>query len=169
MKLLLTNLVYGEEYANLFLDQHLKSLLDPSNVPSVKDQIEYLIFTDKETLPKITKHANFFHLSTLVPVQFSVFSLGPEAPRFEARYSLLIESFKQSVRMGLDKGMLVSAMVADLVFARDYLPKLLGRFKQGYGSVFCLPLRSAAEAMIPHLDTRARSAFRRGAIYVGVQ
>ena len=43
---LITNVVYGDLYSKIFLDQHLKSVLDPSNLPSVNEdyEIDYLIF-----------------------------------------------------------------------------------------------------------------------------
>jgi hypothetical protein len=150
-KLIITNLVYGERYAELFLEQHLKSLLDETNIPRFRDRVEYVVFTDEETLPLLNRHASFFHLKSLVPTHIVKFPWNSEVNKFDQRYQLLIQTFRESVRGALQQDAILSAMVADLTVAKGYLGKLLAKFDQGYGAVFCLPVRSAAETMVPSL------------------
>jgi hypothetical protein len=146
MKLLITNLVYGETYARIFLDQHLKSLLDPSNVPSYKDRLEYLIFTDAETRILIEDHPNFLKLQQHITVGFVLFEWTiPEEMKFQNRYSKLMMMFKDSVEIAMEHGRFLSAWVADLVIAKDFFAKLFSRLDYGHDSVFVLPLRAAME------------------------
>jgi len=152
-KILMTNLVYGKRYSEVFLEQNLKSLLDPKNLPAHKDQIEYLIFTDEETLPILKSHVNYFKLQCAVPTHVRVFHWPNSGiDRFEARYQLLIDTFKQSVSFGLSQNMYVSALVADLVFADNYVDKLFEKLNQGYESIFAIPVRSANEVLVKELN-----------------
>lgn len=152
-KLLMTNLVYGKRYSEVFLEQNLKSLLDPRNIPAHKDKIEYLLFTDEETLPIIKNHVNYFKLQCAVQTHVRVFHWpNTNVDRFQARYQLLIDTFKQSVQFGLEKNMFVSALVADLVFANNYVEKLFEKLNQGYESIFAIPVRSANEALVKELN-----------------
>ncbi len=152
-KLLLTNVVYGPIYADLFLNQHLKSFLDESNIPRYKDRIQYVLFTDAATRPTIEAHPNFIKLKLYVQVGVHEFVWpAGEFNRFNARYSILVQTFKESVQLALGMNCLLSALVADLVIAKDFFTKIFARLDAGHDSVFVLPLRSAAESIIPHLN-----------------
>lgn len=154
-KLLFTNVAYGPTYAEIFLNYHLKSFLDKSNIPAFKDRCEYVIFTDKETAPSIQAHPLFHTLEANIPVHLVGIDWPKEiqgnAAKFNKRYGVLISTFRQGVQMALEKDMLCSPMVADLVVAEDYVPKLFSRFEAGHDSVFVLPMRTAYEAMVPGL------------------
>lgn len=152
-KLLITNLVYGDIYANIFLNYHLKSLLDPTNIPSFKDRIEYIVFTDHDTEPKLEAHEGFKLLKKLIPVDVVTF-LPSE---FKDRYSHLIFMFKESVKYALNGNQYLSAMVADLVVAQGYIGKLFDRLDSGFDSVFVLPMRTAWESMSPILNKQMRA------------
>lgn len=149
MKLLITNLVYGEMYADIFLNHHLNSFLDESNIPSLSERIEYAIFTDRETQPYLESHPKFKELASYVPVHLKLFDWPERSDldKFAERYALLVAIFKLSVQMALEKGMWLSPIVADLVCAKSYIPKVLCCMDKGFDSVFVMPMRSALEAM----------------------
>lgn len=153
-KLLITNVVYGPIYSDIFLNQHLKSLLDETNVPAHRDRIEYVIFTDAETKVRIEAHPNFKRLANYIPVKIGEFAFpvafGANA-QFDHRYTILIETFRISVEEALRRDTYLSAIVADLVFAKGYFDRIFLRLDAGFDSVFVLPLRSAAESIIPEL------------------
>lgn len=147
---LLTNIVYGAPYTDIFLNLHVRALLDETNVPLHKDRLSYFIFTDQDTLPILQNHPNMIELAKHIPLEFGVFDWDDNmdgAKKFGARYNLLVNTFKISVRKALDKGTLLSPMVADLIVAKGYLTKILGHMDKGHDAVFCMPLRSAFEAM----------------------
>lgn len=150
-KLLCTNVVYGQDYSNIFLNQHLQSLLDKTNIPAYTDRLEYLIFTDEQTVPILKAHPNFQWLTQIIPVQLGVFDFPPGADKFGNRYAALIHTFHSSVEKALELNYYCSAMVADLVFAKDYFRKVFSRLDAGYDSCFVLPLRSALEAIANRL------------------
>lgn len=152
-KVLFTNVAYGDIYASLFCNHHLKSFLDESNIPAYRDRIEYCIFSDKETLPKIAENENYLQLKELVPTE--LFELAwPEGnyDKFNERYGILLQTFKISIQKALEKNCRVSPIVADLVCARDFIPKILSKVDEGYGAVFVQPPRCGADVVAAELD-----------------
>ncbi len=150
--LLITNIVYGPEYAKVFLNHHLNGLLDETNIPSHAERIEYLIFTDSDTEPLLRAHPNFIMLSRYVKVHLYMFTWPENADKFRERYSVLVSTFRMSVKAALDRDAYLSALVADLVPAREFIPRILKRMDEGYDSVFMLPPRGAYEAMEERMD-----------------
>jgi hypothetical protein len=156
-KLLFTNVVYGPLYAEIFLNYHLKSMLDESNIPAFKDRCSgYVVYSDNETAATLLNHPNFQRLQKLIPVRIDGvnFPKGVETygQKFQKRYGVLTFTFRQAVEEALKEDVLLSPMVADLVVAHGYLEKLFSRFDQGFDSVFVLPMRTAFEAMAPGLS-----------------
>lgn len=150
-KLLITNVVYGQLYARIFLEHHLRSFLDESNIPAHADRVEYLIFSDAETIPYLTAHENFKRLAALIVVKVVPITWPAGTNRFDHRYGILIQTFRESVKAALACGMLLSALVADLVVAQGFLASVLKRIDEGHDSVFVLPLRAAYESAGPQL------------------
>ncbi len=80
----LATLCYGQSYANLFLNNLLKSVLDESNLPALAPdyEMEYLIYTDEETLPSIAQHPNFARLNRIAKVDVHTLAwpqeMGPD-------------------------------------------------------------------------------------------
>ncbi len=169
-KYLITNVVYGDLYLGLFVEQHLRSVLDDTNLPALagKYDVTYMIYTDADTIAKIMdvkqgekfgewdratqvkrlRHPNFKRLAATVNLKFNMLNwLSEDQNRFNMRYSVLLDTFKDSVKAALDTDSLLTAWVADLVVAKHFFPKVLHRIEQGHGAVFVLPMRTAAEPM----------------------
>ena len=155
MEILLTNVAYGPTYAHLFLDNHLNSMLDESNIPAYATDVSYIIWTDDKTEPVIKKHPNFMRLvSTLGPdkVECRTFSWKPNANTFGMRYNVIWRCMIESIGIALEKGnCLVGPWVADLVMGQYFLPKVMERINEGHDAVFMLPARGTAEGIDPHL------------------
>src|ERR1700730_7919826 len=115
-KLLITNVCYGPTYAPIFCDQHLKSLLDQSNIPAHKERIEYVIFTDADTMAYLDEHPNLAKLRALVPVEMVLFAWPADrkVKKFDQRYGILAQTFAESVKLALERDSYLSAWVADL-------------------------------------------------------
>ncbi len=153
--LLATNVVYGSVYADLFLNQHLKSLLDESNIPSNKDRLQYFIFTDADTRPHIEAHPNFERLKSLCFTEIILFEWPKQqgqVNRYHHRYAILSQTFQESVRLALERGSYLSAFTADMVMAKGFLNSIFEKLIAGHDSVFVMPIRAAAESIIPHLN-----------------
>lgn len=158
-KLLITNVVYGQVYSAIFLNQHLKSMLDETNIPKMKDRVEYAVYTDKETLRLLEGHPNFQELKRLIKVHVYEFDWAGIENRFDKRYSVLASTFHLGLEIALERGMLMSALVADLVVAKHFLPKLFEKVDAGFDAVFTLPMRTAHEAMAHHLNANPGAMF----------
>lgn len=160
----MSNLIYGSQsigllFANLWLENQIKSLLDKTNLPALKERyiLEYVLFSDDETLQHITRHPNFMALSALCEITIIKVGWQPDADRFSARYPLLAqmcsETLKAVFKAPANKDDIdrrdawVSCWVADLVFAKGALPKMLKRLEDGYDAVFNVPIRSAADSI----------------------
>ena len=152
-KLLITVPVYGDVYSDIFLKYQLKGFLDPTNVPACADRVDFAFYTDGQSLNKLMDHENFKALRDFCPsARFFTFSWPDNADRFGNRYSVLISTFRMSVNEALTKDSYLSAIVADLVPAKGFIPKMLKRLDDGHDAVFNLPLRSAMESMRFTLD-----------------
>lgn len=170
--LLISNIVYGPVYADIFLNQHLRSLLDPQNIPAFPERVEYLIFTDEETIKTIQAHQHYLILKDMLPSTKCVVFEWPkelEKDKFAARYNMLIWAFRFSVEEALSRGTYLSAIVADLVFGKEYLKNTFAKLDAGHDAVFCLPLRTAAEAIIPHLLRSPWAMHGRELLQLGIE
>lgn len=153
-KYLITNLVYGDIYARLFLNNHLKSILDDTNLPAIveKYDVEYMIFTDQQTVKMLSYHPNVVKLSKICKVTSYIFGWPNEAVnKFAHRYGLILNMVKESVKKALADDALLTTWVADLVVAKEFFPRILKRIEDGHGAVFVLPMRATAEPMAAHL------------------
>lgn len=152
MKLLLTNVVYGELYTKIFLDHHLVSLLDESNLPRVKRDVSIILYTDAETQPKLQKHPRMLELLSMCEVEIRDFTWRANANRFGLRYQLLINTFRQGAEEALKRGAMLSAWTADMVIAKDVMPKLFETMGEGFDAVMLHPARATFETIHPELE-----------------
>jgi hypothetical protein len=145
--------VYGQLYPQLWLENQLKSLCDETNLPSLRDRydVEYAIFTDEETLAGLTRHPNFTVLSQHCRISVIRLTWPPDVDRFSSRYNVLVQMFQQALNHALQENALLSVWVADLVFAKHALPRMLAHLERGHDAVFNVPLRGSADSANPIL------------------
>ncbi len=129
-------------YAFLWAENQLKSLCDPSNLPTLLDRydLQYSIFTDEETYQAISAHPNFQRLSHLCEIQLIKLEWPPNVDRFSQRYGLLVSMFHSVLADALEKDAILSVWVADLVFARHALPRILSALSKGTMPMSTFPL-----------------------------
>lgn len=154
-KYLISNVVYGDLYTRIFAQYHLRALLDATNLPAVAPfyEIEYRIYTDEETRPKLEAHPNIKRLSKLAKVDLATFKWESGADRFQKRYRILTESTLDTIDYALqNKFDYVTSWVADLVMAQRFMEKILCFMNKGHDAVFVLPLRSAFESSAGYHD-----------------
>jgi len=142
-------LVWGEAYANLFLDVALKSLLDETNLPAIRDRAELLIVTDKETEQLIIADGNYHRLRATLPVRICIFTA--EGNKYNSRYPIQAQLHKLCIADALKNNTAMSFMSPDATYGKGYCQHLLAKLDEGYSAVLGVPMRSAAEPMIPLL------------------
>lgn len=147
---LISNLVYGQNYPMLWLENQLKSLCDPTNLPALAADwdVEYVLFTDEQTFGEISRHPNFMRLTQCANVPVIKLHWPPDSDQFASRYGLLVQMFHETLKAALEKDVYaMSVWVADLVFAKEALPRILRPLTAGHDAVFNVPIRSAADAL----------------------
>lgn len=148
-KYICANLVYGQLYPQIWVENQLKSLCDPSNFPKLKEDydIEYMLFTDEETLHAVSRHPNFMQLSQHCTINTMKVNWPPDIDRFQIRYGLLIDMFHKMIPYALEQNAYLSVWVADLVFAKFALPRMMKRLEAGHDAVLMVPIRSAFDSL----------------------
>jgi len=158
---IISNLVYisescGPTYLNLWLENQLKSLCDPTNLPELKKRgykLEYALFSDDVTMMQISRHPNFMALSAICEVHFIKMTWPPDTDKFQSRYGLLTQMIQSVLPVALEKDAYLGCWVADLVFAKRALPDMLARLEAGHDAVFNNPIRGAADSIQPVLQS----------------
>lgn len=152
---IMSNLVYGANYPFFFTENHLKSICDPSNLPALREagwDCEYVIFTDDATLHEVSRNPNFMRLGQVCEINIVKLAWPADSDQFGSRYHLLVQMLQETLKAALEKkAYAMSAWVADLVFAKGSIPKMLGHLAKGHDAVFNVPIRSAADAVHPLL------------------
>ncbi len=148
-KYTIANLVYGQLYPQLWLENHVKSLIDQTNFGAIREEydIEYALFTDDETLNAISRHPNFMALGQRCEFQLIKINWPADSDKFASRYQVLAQMLGQAINHALEsKSDALSVWVADLVFAKGSIPKILGHLS-GHDAVFNVPIRCAADSL----------------------
>lgn len=154
MSLLISNIVYGQTYSDIFLNYHLPSLLDETNLPKVNKDVSFVFYTDNETKPIIEKHPVMRELLSLSEVEIRDFTWHPTANRWSRRYDLLVNSFRECVLEVVKKDRMLSAWTADIILAKGCLPAMLEKMKdKEIDAVFVQHPRSAFETIKDSLST----------------
>lgn len=149
-RFIMANLVYGQIFPQLWLENQLKSLCDETNLPKLKEQgytLEYVLFTDEITLQAVSRHPNFMRLGQLCELNIVKVQWPADADQFGSRYPLLVQMFQNVLPVALEKNAYMGSWVADLVFAKEALPRMLKRLEDGHDGVFMVPIRSAADSV----------------------
>jgi hypothetical protein len=153
-KFTMANLVYGHFYPELWCENQLKSLCDSTNFPALREKydLSYVLFTDELTLQKVSRHPNFMTLGQHCDINIIKLNWPADSDQFASRYGLLVQMLQQVIPEALSNGSWLSVIVADLVFAKHSLPKMLKRLETGHDAVFMVPIRSAADSVNPLLQ-----------------
>lgn len=141
---IICNLAYGPDYVRLFTENHLKSVLDETNLPELKKsgvEVDYYIFSDRPSLESMGPNENVNKLSTLVNVTGVPFV---EPTDYKKRYDLLGKMLRKGVQKALEKDAYLTVFAADGVVAKGFFPKMLKHI-EGHGAVFHCPMRAAVE------------------------
>lgn len=150
-KLLVSTLCYGPEYSGLFVGPYLTALLDPSNLPSVKDRVAFELYTDQPSLDVIRQSMQFMRLQQMVPVTVYLLPSVTYETRYQHQGDILSPSLQHANT--LDAALMV--FNADQCMAKGLLPRIFEKLDAGYGAIAAMPMRCTAEHVRPYLEQRA--------------
>lgn len=116
-KVLISNLVYGDPYTQIFLDLHLKSLIENcGDSPFSKSSI-YLIYTDGKNIDRIKNHENFKVLTRYFRTQFITIS---SELRYDRRYSIQTVQLQHSLKVAIENSALMQQACADVYYGSNF-------------------------------------------------
>lgn len=148
-QLCISNLVYGQPYTNIFLNFHLKSLLENLNSCPL-DKSFYFIFTEESNIPVIEAHNNFQLLKDKLEVAFIKFD--GDSPTNALRYQYQGLQAEWSVRFALEHKVLLHTAAADLYYGMNYFKNALNFISRGYDALVHQPMRAAYESTAHYLN-----------------
>lgn len=155
-KLLISNVVYGKIYSEIFVDIHLPSVIQA--LRGHEDGVTYWIFTDRETLNNIFDNPVIKQLENLIGKNNVLVSFIPDDKmkiKYENRYSVITYALRETVKRALaDEVKYVCPWVGDLCIGATFFDKVFSHLNKGYDSVFMHPIRSAYEPMKEFFDLR---------------
>jgi hypothetical protein len=147
-KICISNLVYGQPYIDIFLNFHIKSLLENFSEEEFCQRPIYLIFTGEEGLPVIQSHENFSKLKHKFDIQFIKLE---GALLHNLRYQLQTSQMQWTVKFALEHKLLVHMASADIYYGKNFFKNALIHIKAGYDSVICPPIRVTFESASSYL------------------
>lgn len=150
MKICVSNLVYGERYTKVFLDYHLKTFVDDSNLGGLSEGSQYVVFTDGKNIEYIKSSVHYKKLVAAIPVKFFVFSAPEDS--YRQRYAIQSFQHKLVVQYALDNDMLLAPLTADHVLGKGVWKKALSILSEGYDGVLSHAMRAGYEGIAPALD-----------------
>jgi len=147
----ISNLVYGDSYINIFLNFHLKSLLENFVTNNPFSRSYYLIFTEQQNIVRIEAHENFQQLKKFMNVHFLNIDGGVS---YDQRYGLQGLQVQNTVQFALTNDLLVHIACADVYYGPNFFANACQILSKGYDAVIHQPMRTAFESAAPHLTGR---------------
>jgi len=149
LNLCLSNIVYGQPYTDIFLNFHLKSLLENFNYEDF-GKPAYLIFTEQRNLSTIQSHDNFIKLKCKFTIELIV--LEGIVLDYETRYNIQNIQVEHSAKFALDNNLLLHIATADIYYGVDFFKNALKHIRNGHDCVVSTPIRAAYESASSHLS-----------------
>jgi hypothetical protein len=151
MQVCISNLVYGEKYTSIFLDYHLKSLIENVHNKNIIEKSWYLIFTDGSNIETIKNHQNYQILCDYFTFNFLIL---PTKAEYNQRYSLQGIQQQHTAKFSLEHNVLMLFSVADLYFGPNFLERSLKKIDEGYDAIVTHAMRVAFESTSPILKSQ---------------
>jgi len=152
-KVCISNLVYGQPYTDMFLNYHLKSVLENIDEDNFSNSY-YLIFTDESTIPIIEFHENIKQLKNRLIVRLIKIEaiIG-----YDLRYKIQTLQVQWSARFALDHNLLFIISTADAYYGKGYLKNAINYISKGHDGIVHQPIRATYESAAKHLNRHSLS------------
>jgi|GEM_PF-1831786 len=144
----ISNLVYGESYTNVFLNFHLKSLIENLASSTNFGRSYYFIFTEAANIAKIESHPNLQELKKYLNVHF--FKIEG-AVQYEARYQLQGLQVQNTVQFAVTNNLLLHIATADIYYGPKFFDSAFAQFEKGFDAIVHQPIRTTYECVAPLL------------------
>ena len=145
----ISNLVYGESYTSIFLNFHLKSLLENLSANNPFTKSYYLIFTAESNVATIEAHPNYKELKKYLNVFF--LKIPDHELTYNARYQIQGTQLTNTAQFAVTNNLLMYMATADHYFGPNFFEKALAYFDQGFDALVHQPIRSTYETAAPSL------------------
>lgn len=155
LKLCISNLVYGEPYTDIFLNLHLKSLLE--NINSITEfEINYIIFTDGNNIDKIEQHVNIYKLFSHIKFNIITFE---DILKYNDRYKIQSIQNSETIKYALNNDCThIHLACADIYYGPGFWKNLLNKANSGFDAIFGHAIRTSYESIAPLLKQTIISA-----------
>lgn len=148
-KICISNLVYGQPYTDIFLNFHLKSLLENYSQDYFNSPV-YLIFTENSNLSIIQNHENFIKIKNKFHIEF--ITMDGINLSHELRYQLQSLQVEWTTKFALEHKVLLHVATADIFYGKNFFKNAIDHIRSGYDSVVVTPIRAAFESASPYLS-----------------
>jgi hypothetical protein len=150
MRVIISNLVYGEPYTTIFLRFHLKSLLENLNPSPFDDKSIYLIYTDGKNIDQIKEHVNYHRVKMFFNVLFVKFN---NLLSYQERYINQTKQIRHSVQLALQSDAVLSHASADVYYGQGFWRNVTEKFRhKSTDAVFGHALRTTYETSAEQLS-----------------
>jgi hypothetical protein len=157
MKVRLITVVWGRQFADLFLRVGLRSLLAEGNAEALAraHRVIYTIYTTPDDACRLERDPAFIQLRRVVTVHFSLFSLAEIDAANPSSHGIF---WYRAVQLAQRNGEVLFFIMPDVVHARGTLLRWAQRFEAGAKAVFTIGPRVALETALPELESRFPAA-----------
>jgi len=150
-KICISNLVYGQSYTDIFLNFHLKSLLENLDGNNFINSY-YFIFTEETNIKTIESHNNYQKLKDKLIVNFIKLEGGEIT--YESRNHLRTIQYQWSAKFAIENDLLLHVTYANTYYGIDFLKKATEYINLGYDAVINSPMIVVFESVSNFLTQR---------------
>jgi len=141
--------VYGEPYTTVFVELHLKSLIESITPISLGSNSIYLIYTDGSNIKNISQHINFQKLFQRMEVQF--ITIDREL-NYQGRYLAQTIQFQHSAALAIERNALMHQACADIYYGMNFWSNAYGLIcKLGIDGLFGFAIRTTLDSTFNQL------------------
>jgi hypothetical protein len=157
MKVRLITVVWGRQFADLFLRVGLRSLLAEGNVEALAHahQVIYTIYTTPDDASRLERDPSFIKLRRVVTVHFSLFGLTEIDAANPSSHGIF---WYRGLQLAQRNGEVLFFIMPDVLHARGTLLRWAQRFEAGAKAVFTIGPRVALETALQELEARFPAA-----------
>ena len=145
--LCISNIVYGQPYTDIFLNFHLKSILENFNYEDFGNPV-YMIFTEPSNLSTIQSHANFVKLKNKFSIE--IILLEGELTH-GSRYEIAAVQVAHTAKFALENNLLLHIATADIYYGTEFFKNAINYIRNGHDSVVSTPIRATYESASSYL------------------
>lgn len=161
MKIRLVTVVWGREYAELFLRGSLRTLLAEGNCPALAraHQVIYTIYTTADGAELLEAAPVFIRLREQMEVRVSVFAPGEIDDTNHGSHGYF---WNREIDLARQNSAVLFFIIPDVLYAKDTLTRWAARFDAGAGAIFTIGPQVVLETIIPEIEERFQDS---GAVF----